>query len=272
METNTGTVDNEILESGQVDAVQASETMDADALSEALGIQETSDAAAAESGNEESSHTSEDRQSKEPNKALRGRMKEYERRGYNRAMQESEAKWAAERQKYEERLAHYANLELEEEAKAFAEENGIPEKFAKEYIAMKKGMQISQDETPVKTQSRAENGQFASAANDVQSRALSLMAQAEAYEKISGGEILRDDILDAFQNNSDVRNKVASGDWDFTDVGQYLQKSTGKNAPMAIRNPNGGELKPATFSKMSDADFLKFNEKLKHGAVFDARR
>lgn len=255
------TVDETMMESVQDDAAQAPEV--ADALSAALEAvgggepEEKQDGAAP--GQEES-------------KALRGRMRSYEERGYKRGAREAEAKWADEKRGYEERLARYEKLELEAEAKRLAQEKGMPEDIAFEYLSMKKGKQV---DAPA-AQPRGEDGRFTQRTTDPQSaahaRAASLMAQAEAFEKSSRGAVGKDAILDAFENDENVRSKVASGEWDFTDVGLYLSDRPAQRAPRVVRSPNGGTIRASNFDTMSDEEFAKFNERVAKGAVFDTRR
>ena len=258
-------VDETMMESVQDDAAQAPDT--AAALSEALDavgggdIAEKQDAAAP--GQESES------------KALRGRMKSYEERGYKRGTREAEAKWAEEKRGYEERLARYERLELEAEAKRLAQEKNMPEDIALEYLSMKKGQGMQVD-APAQ-QPLHEDGRFASRVAETtpsgaQERAAALMAQAEAFEKSSRGEISRDAILEAFENDSQVRGKVASGEWDFTDVGLYLMDRPAQRAPRAVRSPNGGAIKASNFETMSDEDFARFSERVAKGGTFDARR
>ena len=256
------TVDETMMESVQDDAAQAPDT--ADALSEALE---------AVGGTEPADNQQDDAApAQEESKALRGRMKSYEERGYKRGAREAEAKWADEKRGYEERLARYEQLELEAEAKRLAQEKGMPEDIALEYLAMKKGKQVDAPAQP-----RGEDGRFAPRTTDdgqsaAQERAANLMAQAEAFEKSSRGEVSKSAILEAFEHDEDIREKVASGEWDFTDVGMYLKDKPAQRSPRAVRSPNGGQIRGSSFATMSDEDFAKFNERVAKGAVFDTRR
>ena len=98
-----------------------------------------------------------------------------------------------------------------------------------------------------------------------------LMTQAEAYEKMSDGAVTKDAILEAFQNNTEVRQKVVSGEWDFTDVGRALSGGQ-QRAPRVSRSATNGKIGTSTFMGMSDEDFASFDERIRQGAVFDARR
>jgi hypothetical protein len=262
MEENNTVVDTQ-MESVLDDAALAPDN-GADALSEALGIEAPEPMA---------TEQEEEQPVEETNKGLRGRMKAYEKRGYDRAMKDAESKWAEEKRSYMERLAKLEQIELQSEAKQFAQENNVPEKFALEYLQMKKGIAPTE-------QSRDSLGRFEARPKEPEpvvnaeadARARVLMAQAEAYEKITGGSVTRDSILDAFRDDPDIRAKVTRGEWDFTDVGKSLSEQTAHRAPKAVRTPNSGQVRPSTFANMSDSDFAKLDERIRNGAVFDVRR
>lgn len=268
MEKNL-TVDETMMESVLDDAAPAPET-NADALSEALNQ------LAPDSTVEAGQQSGDDQLEMPSDKGLRGRMMQFEQRGYKRGAQEAESKWAAERKDYQDRIAKYEQMELEAEAKKFAQEKNIPEDIALDYLRMKKGQ-------PVAEQPRDEAGRFAApeqqpavesdtAMNDSQARAVTLMTQAEAFEKMSSGMVTKDDILGAFQNDAEVRRKVVSGEWDFTDVGRALSDNGQQRAPRVSRSASNGKVSANTFIGMSDAEFAMFDNRISQGAVFDARR
>lgn len=269
---NIHSVDETMMESVLDDAAQAPETS-ADALSEALGIT-SSGQTSAEAGQR---NVAEGDLEEPADKGLRGRMKQFEQRGYNRGAREAESKWEEERRGYQQRLARYEQMELETEAKRLAQEKNMPEEIALEYLQLKKGI-------PATEQPRSEDGRFApapgqsqraeqdSAQADAHARATVLMTQAEAFEKMSDGAVDKDAILDAFKNDPDIRLKVVSGEWDFTDVGRSLMNGTKPRSPMVNRSATRGRVNSSPFATMSAEDFRKFDDRIKHGEVFDARR
>lgn len=263
---NNYTVDETMMESVSDDAAQAPET-NADSLSVALEqIAPTTDVEAGQQGGDDELEMPAD-------KGMRGRVKQFEQRGYNRGLKEAESKWAEKERGYQERLAKYEQMELENEAKEFAQKNNVPENFALEYLRMKKGM-------PVTEQPRDDAGRFASqqsaavdsATETAQARARTLMTQAEAFEKMTDGAVTRDAILDAFQNDADVHQKVVSGEWDFTDVGRSLGNASQRSAPRVSRSASTGKIGTSTFLSMSEDDFARFDRQISQGAVYDARR
>lgn len=267
------TVDDVLMESVQDDAALAPEG--ADALSEALGIEPAEQNPA---DDDQQADEQDDNLPEPESKALKGRMKAYEQRGYKRAQREAreaESRWAEKERSYQERLAKYERMELEAEAKEFAQKNNVPEKFALEYLQMKKNSGGAVAEQP-----RSDDGRFVSAKpeaaevpSEVRARAASLMAQAEAFEKVTDGQVGKEAILEAFQNDPDIHSKVVNGEWDFTDVGKSLMGATQQAAaPRAVRSPNSGKIKASTFANMSDEEFSRFNDRIAKGAVFDARR
>lgn len=263
---NTHPVDETLMESVLDDAAPAPET-NGDSLSEALEqIAPTPDVEAGQ-------QTGDDQLEYPADKGLRGRAKQFEQRGYNRGMKEAESKWAERERDYQDRLAKYEQMELANEARQFAQENNVPENFALEYLRMKKGM-------PAAEQPRDDAGRFApqppAAADDTarveaQARARTLMTQAEAFEKMSDGAVTREAILDAFQSDADMHQKVVSGEWDFTDIGRALSGNA-QRAPRVTRNANNGKIGTSTFLNMSEEDFAKFDRQISAGAVYDARR
>ena len=262
MDENTNVVEQG-LESVQDDAAQAQDD-GAEALSAALAATEETEAEPTEQPEADT----------EPNKALRGRMKSYEARGYKRGQQEAEAKWAEEKKNYEERLAKYAERDLQDEAAELANKRHIPADLALEYVRMKHGMAATNEQP---AQQRDESGRFTSQQQeapgaDVQQRAAALMAQAESYEKMSDGAVTKDAILEAFQNDETIRNAVSSGKMDFIDVGKQLAGGSKKSAPKLTRSANNGGISRRSFATMTDEEFSKFDERVRHGAVFDARR
>ena len=262
-------VDETMMESALDDAAQAPDAR-ADALSEALGIAEPEDTAAA--GQDADGDALEEPK----DKGLRGRMKQYEQRGYNRALKEhkeAESKWAERERGYQERLARYEQLELETDAKKFAQENNIPENFALEYMRMKKGLPAVAEQPRDDAGRYAPQNNAAEAEGDaaVKTRAAALMTQAEAFEKMSDGAVTRDAILEAFQNDPDIRQRVASGEWDFTDVGRSLRDGKSR-APHVARSASNGRINTSVFMGMSDEEFAKFDSRISAGEIFDARR
>ena len=264
---NKNTGDVTMMESALDAAAQAPDTP-ADALSDALNDLTGPAVEAGQQGAEQQGKGAED-------KGFRGRLYEYERRGYDRGAREAENKWANERKEYLDRIAKYEAEDLKREAKEFAQKNNMPENIALEYLTMKKGKEL-----PAAEQPRDNNGRFAqtrepaqqdAGSPDVRARAVTLITQAEAYEKFSDGAVTKDAILDAYQNDSEVQQKVLSGEWDFTDIGRHL--SGGKvRAPRVAKTSGGGQIQASYFSNMSDDDFARFDERIRQGAVFDARR
>ncbi len=264
---NYNSVDETMMESVPVDAAPAPETT-ADALSEEISRLTEPAVEAEQQEEEKQAKSSED-------KGFRGRLYEYERRGYDRGAKEAESKWADERKGLQERIAKYEAEELKREARQFAQENNMPESIALEYLTMKK-----EKGSAVAAQPRDDSGKFVAqpAAEQkgsdaaVRERAVNLYTQAEAYEKMSDGAVTKDAILDAYQNDSDVRHKVATGEWDFTDVGKHLAGVGRPSAPKVAKTSGGGRIRASYFSNMSAADFARFDEQVRQGKVFDARR
>lgn len=250
----------------------------AQALSEALA-EFAGDTDAATSDEEASSDGEQEQaQEKQPavDKGLKGRLNQVERRGYARGQQEARAAWEAERAVYEAKLAKYAEMELQQEAKKLAADENISEAIAIRLLRAERGMPAKpQEESKPEAQPRGTDGRFVArqqeapaADNTAHVRAEMLMAQAETIRKATGV-----DVLEIFQNDADVKRKVASGEWDFADVAAQQAQTSRKRAPSVVRSPNStGGVMGKSIQNMSSAEFEKLDDMLSRGYVFDASK
>ena len=266
---NYNAVDETMMESALDDAAQAPDTVNA--LTEALDS-----VAAAQTGQNDGEGSDDGQDYKSESKALRGRMRQYEQRGYNRGLRELEdarSKWEQEKRGYDQQLSEYRKIQLENQARELAKEKNIPEDFALEYLKLKNGSASDAAVAPAAQAVEAKPDAGVNRESDAQARAAVLMTQADAFEKFSDGAVGRDAILDAFQSDPEVRSKVASGEWDFTDVGKHLMQPNARaHAPRANRSANNGRIAETTFSMMGEEDFARFDDQIRLGAVYDARR
>lgn len=189
--------------------------------------------------------------------------------GYERAMSE----WQAKQTEYETRLRKLEELEIEEDAKAFAAKEHCSVELAKRVIRMERGIKPT-EEVSEKTVARDAQGRFtkqtdapveAKPTNDAETRAKALYEQAQLVTRATGV-----DVLELFKENDEVKRLVGSGEWDFADVAREYAKAGGKSKPPApVRASNtrtqGGTI---DFMKMSSADFEKFQSKIHGGATF----
>lgn len=203
-------------------------------------------------------------------KGIKGRIHAAEAKadkaGYDRGRAEALKEWEAAKAEYETRLAKYAEMELEADAKELAAKEHCSVDFAKRILRIEKGLPAT--ETP---KTPAPSPVAPKQQTDVQAKAQALYEQAQNVQKQYGI-----DVLELFQKDDAVKAKISSGEWDFRDValsvlssGQKPQKAT----PTPVRSGGGKATKGGLdFANMSDADFDKFNEQIRKGAVFRPNR
>lgn len=128
--------------------------------------------------------------------------------------------------------------------------------MAMEYLKLKGGKPSEKQAT----QPRDDQGRFVAKGEQ---KARELFLQAQTIQKSTGV-----DVMTLYHNDPDVKERVNSGEWDFTDVYQSMQKP---KAPPVVRGGSGGSL-DTPISKMSSKAWAEMNERLARGERFDARR
>jgi len=199
------------------------------------------------------------------NKGIKGRIQaeraKADKTGYERGKAEALRAWEQQKADYEARLAKYADMELEQEAQQLAQQEHISLEFAKRILRVEKGLPGS---APAPAQ------QTAQPTSEVEQRARALYAQAQDIQRQYGF-----DVMDFYNNNADVKQKVNRGEWDFKDAALFAMRQTPtteqhKPTPAPVRNgasparTSGG----IDFDHMSDEQFARFNEKLAKGEVY----
>lgn len=203
-------------------------------------------------------------------KGIKGRIHAAEAKadkaGYDRGRAEALKEWEAKKAEYEERLAKYAEMELEADAKELAAKEHCSVDFAKRILRMERGLPASETPKTPKPSPVAPKRQ-----TDIQARAQALYTQAQEVQKQYGI-----DVLELFQKDDAVKAKISSGEWDFKDVALNAlssRQNTKKATPAPVRSGGGKSTKGGLdFTNMSDADFDKFNEQIRKGAVFRPNR
>lgn len=273
-------VDTQTVEEQQFDSVQDDAALDqvandgamalSEALSELSGEQEEHEEHADESASEESV-----REESAVDKGFKGRLNQVERRGYARGRKEAQDAWQAERAEYEARLAKYAEMELKQEAAQLAKDEGISESIALRLLRAERGMPAPKEESTQAQQPRGADGRFVprqqpeqteqpTQQSAVHARAEQLMAQAETIKKATGI-----DVLELFESDPEIKRKVASGEWDFTDVAAAQREQPRKRAPGVARASNGASYSGKSIASMSTDEFRKLDDMLARGYTFD---
>ena len=168
----------------------------------------------------------------------------------SKAVAEAEARMAA---KYEAQLAEFANERIQRQAQELVDSGKISDlETAVEYLTMKSGRQ------PVQPRQEQEVDPTIQAKADV------LAQQAHKIMNASGV-----DVMAAYNENAEIQQKVASGEWDFYDVRDYLQNK--RNPPSPARSSNGAHTEKASIKNMSESQWKALQKNLAQGKRYNLR-
>lgn len=192
-------------------------------------------------------------------------------------MQKERAKWDADHQAQMAQMTERQNALLERvianDAQKLVDSGEFKSlEIATEYLRMKEGLpqNQTQPQMPV-TQPRDSQGRFAAQqpAQDpaAYQRAEALIAQADTILGATGV-----DVMQIYNTDPAVRQKIVSGEWDFKDVYKNhgaAQKAAEKpHVPAPVRASNGVGLGNVSIGKMSSQQFAALNDFLgKNGKV-----
>ncbi len=177
-----------------------------------------------------------------------------------RAVRETEARMQAQ---FDAQFAPFRESMMQQEAeKLVASGEFRSAETALEYVRLKNGVQPP---SPQAEQPRDTQGRFVSPQPQEQP-AVSPMVQARAVELDKQANKIRDrrglDVMTEFNGNPQVRERVASGEWDFYDVADFMES---RSAPPVIRNAGGGSIGSTPIDSMTDEQFARLNEQLRLG-------
>ena len=108
--------------------------------------------------------------------------------------------------------------------------------------------------------------------NEMDDRAAMLLEQAEIIME-SGGP----NMLEVFQSDAVIHEKVVSGEWDFMIAYGFVlgregvRRKTRGAVPAPVRNPNHANTRKSIAS-MSEKEFDELDERLARGEVVDPRQ
>lgn len=188
-----------------------------------------------------------------------------------KAVAEAEARVRAE---YEQMLAPIRESVLERQAQELVESGEFKTlAIAKEYLALKGGLPAQtkeQAEEQHTEQNRDQNGRFVSRTKQSEDPELNARADilARQARKIKTNRGL--DVMEAFNADPDIKQKVLSGEWDFYDVADSIGNQRTVSAP--ARSANGGGVSAVSIKNMSAEQFRKLNENLASGRRYDVRK
>lgn len=167
-----------------------------------------------------------------------------------------------QRAEFEKMLEPLRDSMYERQAAQLVEEGEFKsQERALEYVRMKAGASVSAAPVEPQQRPRDEQGRFVPG-EDPKARARAEILSQQA-EKIKNNRGI--DVMQTFNDDPTVQQKVLSGEWDFYDVADY-------HRPMSpMRTPNGANTGAFNVSNMSDEQFDKLLANLAAGKKYDAR-
>lgn len=214
-----------------------------------------------------------DTQDNEPPQKQAGWIQKRIDEGVNKRLQsalsEERAKIAAE---YDAKLKPLQDSILNREADDLVSQGEFKSKErAMEYLRLKNGMTTAPAEPEKSAQpARNEKGQFASQStpDDAEAYGQILIAQAETIKTLGGP-----DVLEAYNTDPEVKRRVLSREWDFTDVAKHLsgEKRPSNALPTPSRKPNGTGFATKSIGELNSEQFKKVQDYLAQGGVIDMR-
>lgn len=179
-----------------------------------------------------------------------------------KAVREAESRVSAQ---YEAMLAPIRESVLERQAEELVRSGEFKTlDIAKEYVRMKNGAAPS-------AQPQAEAHPQENAAPDGRSAAAKVKADMllQQANKIRANRGI--DVIEVFNTNPDVKQKVLSGEWDFYDVADAMGNP--RRAPLSpVRSPNGGGVNAVSIQNMTDEQFKRLQANLATGRKYDMRK
>lgn len=190
----------------------------------------------------------------------------------NKAVAETEARFAAQIEAIEAKYAPLQERLMEMDAQELVRSRKVADiETARELVRLRQGVPAQQEQTV--EQPRNDQGQFVSQNQAIEmarteERIEMLKAQA-AYIKDKSGV----DVIAEWNNNPEVKKAVMDGEMDFYQVAEQMQKRQKKRPPSPTRSPNGANgIGPQSIANMSDAQFRKMDKKLDEGVRFTIKR
>jgi len=175
-----------------------------------------------------------------------------------KALREQEDRLRAE---YDAKLAPVFESMLERQAQELVREGEFKSiERAKEYVRMKQGMLAAEPAPTEQKKSGATDDPVARARADVLSR------QADKIKANRGI-----DVMQAFNSDQTIQQKVLSGEWDFYDVAEAMGGNR-RQPPSPVRSPNGVGVKTYDIMNMSEEQFKRLQANLSSGRKYDMRK
>ena len=177
---------------------------------------------------------------------------------------------AAQQEQFNKQMAPIIAKMQEDEAQELVTSRKVNDiKIARELVSLRRGQAAT--EPPVTEQPRNEQGQFVSKeqiANNAKIEAkVDMLAKQAKKIKANGGP----DVMELFDKDPEIRQKVSDGEMDFYDVADMMKKSK-KKPPTPSRSPNGASnITANAFANMSSKQFERMERKLEEGVRYTMR-
>lgn len=188
---------------------------------------------------------------------IRGRIDDAVRKATAQVRAEMEAE-------YETKLAPFHEMMIAQEADKLVADGKIADRdLAIQFVRLQKGMPVPEKSEPP----RNDKGQFApkettSPDPEIERHGEILFAQAKAI-KAAGGP----DVMAIYESNPEVKQRILSREWDFSDVAQAM---AGRQImPSPARSANALGVSRKQISDLTDAEFDALNDKLSSGLRVD---
>lgn len=242
-----------------------------DALQEDL-VEESDDSQSIESAldEEETNAQPAEEEPQEKGASEPGWIKKRVDKAVQKAIAETEARMQA---MFDAQMAPIREKLLEDEANKLVKNGTVKDlETAKELVRYRQGQSPAPAQTQGEGQPRNEKGQFTSEPErDPAIQAQIDMLQHQADRILDGGG---PDVIEAFRNDPDIKEKVIRGEMDFYDVAEYLEdmQEQRRKPPAPMRSPNGASgSEKSTIASMSDEQFEKFEKKVSSGVRYSVK-
>lgn len=230
---------------------EAAETEDEEELQEEVVEESEDDSEALEAAIAEDSNQSEEEQA--PSQGTRqepGYVKSRIEKAVARAVAETEARMQAN---FDRQLAPYREQMINMEAQDLVRSGKVKDlETAKELVRYRQNAPQATPEATPQNEPPDERDPETSARIDL------LSHQADRIKEKTGL-----DVISVFMNDEDVKARIVSGEWDFYDVAEAMQKPK-KKAPSPMRSPNGASgFQPNAIDSMTDEQFEQMEKNIK---------
>ena len=193
----------------------------------------------------------------QPSASEPGWIKKRVEKAVNKAVAQALAQQQAE---FDRQMAPIRAKIMEDEAQALLRSRKVSDiETARELVRLRNGMPAQQTES----QPRSANGQYAPKEDPAVTARIDMLKHQANRIKAAGGP----DVIEEFQNNREIKNKVIRGEMDFYDVAEHLKKqSSSQKPPSPMRSPNGASgINPFAIDSMSDEQFDRMERQIKEG-------